>query len=545
MSKHIKTARGIAALGRGEDKMLVHMTPNEVEGLQKLALATGGSLTINPKTGLVEAGWLSSILPLLAGGAATVLSGGTLGPVALALLGAGSGAVGAKIDGEDPMMGAVGGALGGFGGGSVANLAMGAGKAGASAAATSAYQQAAAEAAKGAAIEGAGATLGKEAMVASAGSLTPGSSVNALSGAAQNVLPAATAAGQGMSAAPDAVRLAAQQAGADAATNMGKKEAFMAGIKGLANKGGREAMVQSWQELTNPQKLGVAGAGMTAAQTASTAMGGGGGGGKKNRPMYYMTEAQYDPNGFVSFTPGTWTKDYPYNGKYSTKKAEGGVIDAPQPAQDQQNLQDYYTQMMQPPAPQPPVDQSANQAYLAKLNALVHKPPVAPEQPFQQTLPEAPAATGPALTKKQLELQRQRDVIAQMFGAIKGTKKKAAALSPADYKYNYDPSTGGFTKMAGGGDVEGKSGIAGLQHNSRFLRGPGDGVSDDIPAEINGGQPAALADGEFVVDAVSVSKLGNGSSEAGARALYAMMDRLHAVKTKPGKDINPEKYLPA
>ena len=60
-------AAGLASLGRGGDSMLVHMSPNEVAGLQKLALAHGGSLTINPHTGLYEAGFLSSLLPMLAG----------------------------------------------------------------------------------------------------------------------------------------------------------------------------------------------------------------------------------------------------------------------------------------------------------------------------------------------------------------------------------------------------------------------------------------------------------------------------------------------
>jgi hypothetical protein len=58
--------QGIASLGRGQDSMLVHMTPGEVQGLQRLAMSAGGSLTINPQTGLPEAGFLSSMLPMLA-----------------------------------------------------------------------------------------------------------------------------------------------------------------------------------------------------------------------------------------------------------------------------------------------------------------------------------------------------------------------------------------------------------------------------------------------------------------------------------------------
>lgn len=91
------------------------------------------------------------------------------------------------------------------------------------------------------------------------------------------------------------------------------------------------------------------------------------------------------------------------------------------------------------------------------------------------------------------------------------------------------------------------SGIAMLaKGGGRFLRGPGDGVSDSIPATIADRQPARLADGEFVVDARTVSELGNGSSEAGARKLYEMMDRVHKARrtAKRGKPSGADKYLP-
>ena len=90
------------------------------------------------------------------------------------------------------------------------------------------------------------------------------------------------------------------------------------------------------------------------------------------------------------------------------------------------------------------------------------------------------------------------------------------------------------------------SGIAMLA-GGRYLRGPGDGVSDSIPARFEkSGQPARLADGEFVIDARTVSELGNGSSEAGARKLYAMMDRVHKARktAKRGKPSGADKFLP-
>jgi hypothetical protein len=80
-----------------------------------------------------------------------------------------------------------------------------------------------------------------------------------------------------------------------------------------------------------------------------------------------------------------------------------------------------------------------------------------------------------------------------------------------------------------------------------YLDGPGDGMSDSIPATIEGRQPARLADGEFVVPADVVSHLGNGSTKAGAQRLYSMMDKVRKARTgrtKQGKQIKADKYLP-
>ena len=90
--------------------------------------------------------------------------------------------------------------------------------------------------------------------------------------------------------------------------------------------------------------------------------------------------------------------------------------------------------------------------------------------------------------------------------------------------------------------------IGGYSDGGRMLKGPGDGMSDSIPAVIGKKQPARLADGEFVVPADVVSHLGNGSTDAGAKRLYSMMDKVRKARTgnkKQGKQINPEKYMPA
>jgi hypothetical protein len=90
--------------------------------------------------------------------------------------------------------------------------------------------------------------------------------------------------------------------------------------------------------------------------------------------------------------------------------------------------------------------------------------------------------------------------------------------------------------------------LGGYSDGGRMLKGPGDGMSDNIPATIAGKQPARLADGEFVVPADVVSHLGNGSTDAGAKQLYAMMNRVRKARTgnpKQGKQIKPAKYMAA
>jgi hypothetical protein len=80
-----------------------------------------------------------------------------------------------------------------------------------------------------------------------------------------------------------------------------------------------------------------------------------------------------------------------------------------------------------------------------------------------------------------------------------------------------------------------------------YLEGVTDGMADAVPASIEGNQPAALSDGEFVLPADVVSHLGNGNSDAGARVLYDMMDDIRKDRTgnsKQGKQINPQNYIP-
>jgi hypothetical protein len=111
---------------------------------------------------------------------------------------------------------------------------------------------------------------------------------------------------------------------------------------------------------------------------------------------------------------------------------------------------------------------------------------------------------------------------------------------------------GGLSSIAAAGAAKGgQFNLGGYSDGGRLLRGPGDGVSDSIPATIGNRQPARLADGEFVIPARIVSEIGNGSTEAGARKLYAMMDRVQRARAKTtgkgkvAKNTRADKYLPA
>jgi hypothetical protein len=192
--------------------------------------------------------------------------------------------------------------------------------------------------------------------------------------------------------------------------------------------------------------------------------------------------------------------------------------------------------------------------------------PAAAMAPVQSTVQAAP-------------VQERSGLLGRVMGVINPAAGYSEDGTSGNVKpYSFDPNTGLFTAVpvqrrvaqyapepapvmdygsfTGGGFADG--GIASLAQGGashlgdysdggRLLKGPGDGVSDSIPASIGDKRPARLADGEFVVSADVVSGLGNGSTEAGARKLYAMMDRVRKARTgtkKMGKTVNPDKLVP-
>jgi hypothetical protein len=133
-----------------------------------------------------------------------------------------------------------------------------------------------------------------------------------------------------------------------------------------------------------------------------------------------------------------------------------------------------------------------------------------------------------------------------IYNVAQNPNNPMAAFGAAKNAYNFANSPTFAAKgglMAGGGIAD----LGSYSDGGRLLKGPGDGMSDHIPATIGAKQPARLAEGEFVVPADVVSHLGNGSTDAGAKQLYKMMDNIRKARTgnpKQGKQINPDKFTP-
>ena len=201
--------------------------------------------------------------------------------------------------------------------------------------------------------------------------------------------------------------------------------------------------------------------------------------------------------------------------------------------------------------PQPAAQKSASGQNI--YQPMVGLPLFFNPNPFQFNPTEAAKRYGPT----------QAEIAAGQQGYSQGLERLYQSLGqqPA-IQFNTtgtDTTAGGNSTVTGayGGSVDdlivGYAEGGDVISEGRYLRGPGDGMSDDIYAYIEGGmagkdQPARLARNEFVIPADVVSDLGNGSSDAGADALYEMMERVrkarHGTKQQPPA-VKPEKVMPA
>jgi hypothetical protein len=143
----------------------------------------------------------------------------------------------------------------------------------------------------------------------------------------------------------------------------------------------------------------------------------------------------------------------------------------------------------------------------------------------------------------QQQMQQAPPMAQQMMPQMpaQGMGMGMGSQPPPGESYAYNPTEGYNFGFAAGGSV------TEYQAGGTLLKGPGDGMSDDIVANIEGRQEARLADGEFVIPADVVSHLGNGSTEAGAKKLYEMMDRIRKARTgrtRQAPEVNADKFLP-
>lgn len=525
--------------GRNSDTELVHMTKGEVRGLQALAKSHGGSLTINPETGLPEAGFLSGILPMIAGAAAIALAPET-GGASLALepwmVGAGIGAADWALTGN--LKQGIMAGLGAYGGASLASglaasgAATAAGEAGSAttAAANEAGRQAAEMAASQGASKAAQEAARQAAMDEASQQVTKQAMQQAMPGTISNI-------GTGLKAA-------AAAPGAFIGNNMGAIGAAAAPM-----------LTGAMNAPQNPQ--------LAAAQQKNPM-------GLKTISPDFQGAFPTQPNPHYQAQYTDYTKN-PYN---PTAMAAGGIAQAP--TQDKNFAaggmypmsQQDHTQYAS--SPQTPISMQATMAsYDPETNPLTGEPTthmasggIASYAGKSGSLVDALNAYNSATSSGIKELPRSSGVDAGIYTDTDPNTRNLDAYGAALYNLKKRASKAGMGKNAVVlkeakqlGDIEEDAagglmaghGLGGYSDGGRLLKGPGDGMSDSIPAQIGKRQPARLADGEFVVPADVVSHLGNGSTEAGAKKLHGMMDKVRMDRTgkkKQAPAVKAGKYIP-
>jgi hypothetical protein len=588
-------ANHLASKGRGPDTQLVHMAPNEVAGLQALAKAHGGSLTINPETGLAEAGFLSNILPTVIG--AGLMASGVGSPLAIGLM---TGAAGTLISG-DLKKGLMAG-LGAYGGAGMMGSVLGAGAGAAMEAAPLAGgidgTTAAMQGGFGAGAEQLGSVAGQGAAAATPAQVT---GIPGFGGSSVGLTPPPSftppvAAVPTPSPAPVTqmpVDYAARnQAMADAAKQqMGINDASFADkLASAPDRIGKgiSGIMQNPSQLMTGENLRYGLAAAAPALMATPQQAGYTPDTEQSKFTYSPGRVQNPEEGYTGHATGERT----YFRPAYTRLADGGPVGAMSDRNEQLTLLANGGQQFADGGTVDYEFDPVTRQYKKKEAAA----PIGAVAPIMATTTSGGISAGldprtaafldaetPAA--RDARMQNVSNIIgmlapgsminaaAQGIGALVGNQAQpyggvpvvnmgsdtgfggyggidgtgaAMTAADADAAYSADSYSGGDS----GGEGNAAGGPIGYAKGT-FLRGPGDGVSDSIPATINGKQPARLADGEFVVPARIVSELGNGSSEAGARKLYAMMDRIQKArantvgKDKVAKDSKAEKMLPA
>lgn len=533
------TAQGLSGYGRYGDSTLVHMQPQEVAGLQALANSQGTSLTINPQTGLPEAfnlgGFFRSLAPTLAGigvGMIPGMQGIGYGIAAGAL-------TGAALNKNDPLMGAVLGGMGGYGG---SNLAASAGNFGKQAAVGTAGTPGIPEVAQGAGVTDVFTNPGLMTTSPSTGAY--GADGMVTGGGGLNVIPQ-TADMTALITPPETFSGNLSQAYSNVSANpMGfvKDNPFalgaplaMAGLEGMQP----EAIGQELNDQYDPYARLNLGGGSSRGESGLRLLASGG-------PISFAEGGSMQGGGTGAMQGA---------GSFNVNASEGGG------GSRQLGL-------------------FADQARINEVRAEIDAAQKQAQQAQQGNRFGMGSTIGMGGTQNSNGGQYGFDGGRGGFDLMQAVKRNQ--LSDLDNTYGGSLNLGDrkSIKLANGGTIQ----TGGLQdlYNTRddnmtgpalsrdgygvgrlnsmtaggmagykkggYLDGPGDGMSDSIPATIEGKQPARLADGEFVIPADVVSHLGNGSTKAGSKRLYAMLDKIRHARTgnkKQGKQINPNKFMPA
>jgi hypothetical protein len=533
MSLH-KLAKKVQSTGRGQDSMLVHMSPREVRGLQQLARIKGGALTTNPETGLPEAGFLEDILPMVAAGAAiyftagaaTPALAGAFGSAAPFIAGAGAGALigggSAAIQGQDVGQGAL---IGGIGG--LASAGMGS-------------MMGPTPTPTGAEIANVGAATGQAATVNA-----PVLSQAGVSGAVPP--PTAPVPGAAGAPVPQAQGLTVDQmiAGSGRPELSGTVNSFdpYAKLPGenlfpkpsQAPTGGTDAG-NWWAKQTPWEKAGYStlGAGLVAGL---------------NAPPNTVDDTEEDYTSSLQRISPNFRAQEPiqpnpyYRARYPTYAAQGGLMDAYQAGGPVERMSQMNTALN-------PQGGMYPQGMIDKTQYALPT-----QRPTSMEVIDAGAqrtfnAGGQAGAKKKERADLTPESNIAMYDpytaaiATVNNARNRAYLTKAQMPPAAMRTLGGIPTAAGGGLAD----LGSYSDGGRMLKGPGDGMSDSIPGVIGGKQPARLADGEFVVPADVVSHLGNGSTDAGAKKLYAMMAKVRKARTgkkKQAPAVNTSRFLPA
>ena len=282
-----------------------------------------------------------------------------------------------------------------------------------------------------------------------------------------------------------------------------------------------------------------------------------------NSPSF--ASATNTPMGSNMIAPAGDVNVDPYTG--AERFAEGGIANTPQ-AQPQQAPQGIPLQAMPSMLTQNSIANNnlLAQNLVARMAARNAASPVPgqtpPVVPTGIMAAQPQGYTAPTFTRNTaapIEFQNPKVIVgtkayndeqARLAAEAAAAQQDGGPIGPNPYDVPAGAGGGlmpGALHYAVGGDVSSLGGYA-AGGNPRLLKGPGDGMSDNIPATIGGKQPARLADGEFVVPADVVSHLGNGSTDAGAKHLYDMMDKVRKARTgnkNQGKQIKAGKFLKA